>query len=220
MFWGKIWNIICCLNSYVGLHHAINFQCLHECIFPFTLQWRHNERGGVSNHRRLHCLLNCWFRRRSTKTSKLRVTGLCVGNSPVTVEFPTQKASNANHVSIWWRHHIATLSACKFHQFKFSIPCWRYDMEALSPLMLFRVCYPPTNNVVFCFSLALVSTIYRSNNHISYYAANCTMKWLIEHIKHNTVRCRYNAVKFFKNPHNRHPLARPWSQDMGCLLWF
>ena len=24
--------------------------------FPFTLQWRHNERDGVSNHRRLH-----WF---------------------------------------------------------------------------------------------------------------------------------------------------------------
>ena len=37
------------------------------------------------------------------KTSKLRVTGLCVGNSPVTGEFPTQKASNAEHISIWWR---------------------------------------------------------------------------------------------------------------------
>ena len=33
------------------------------------------------------------------------VTGLCVGNSPVTGEFPAQKASNAKNVSIWWRHH-------------------------------------------------------------------------------------------------------------------
>ena len=33
------------------------------------------------------------------------VTGLCVGNSPVTGEFPTQRASNAESVSIWWRHH-------------------------------------------------------------------------------------------------------------------
>ena len=40
------------------------------------------------------------------KTSKLRVTGLCEGNSPVTGEFPAQKASNAQNDSIWWRHHL------------------------------------------------------------------------------------------------------------------
>ena len=34
-----------------------------------------------------------------------RITGLCVGNSPGTGEFPAQKASNAENVSIWWRHH-------------------------------------------------------------------------------------------------------------------
>ena len=45
------------------------------------------------------------FRRRSKTTSKLRVTGLCAGNSPLTGEFPAQKASNAENVSIWWRHH-------------------------------------------------------------------------------------------------------------------
>ena len=43
--------------------------------------------------------------RRSIKTSKLRVTGLCVGNSSETDEFPAQMASNAENVSIWWRHH-------------------------------------------------------------------------------------------------------------------
>ena len=52
--------------------------------FGTTLQWRQNERDGVSNHRRLDCL----FRRRSKKTSKLRVTGLCEGKSPVTGELP------------------------------------------------------------------------------------------------------------------------------------
>ena len=45
------------------------------------------------------------FRRRSKKTSKLRVTGLCAGNSSVTGEFPAQKTSNAENVSIWWRRH-------------------------------------------------------------------------------------------------------------------
>ena len=39
------------------------------------------------------------------QTSKLRVTGLCTGNSPGTGEFPAQMASNAESVSIWWRHH-------------------------------------------------------------------------------------------------------------------
>ena len=70
-----------------------------------TLQWRHNERDGVSNHQPHDCLLNHLFRHRSKKTSKLRVNGLCGGNSPVTGEFPAQRASNAENVSIWWRHH-------------------------------------------------------------------------------------------------------------------
>ena len=55
-----------------------------------SLQWRHN---GL-------------FRRRSKKTWKLRVTGLCAWNSPGTGEFPAQMTSNAENVSIWWRHHV------------------------------------------------------------------------------------------------------------------
>ena len=70
-----------------------------------TLRWCHNGRDIISNHQRHHCLLKRLFIRRSKKTSKLRVTGLCVGNSPGTGEFPAQMASNAENVSIWWRHH-------------------------------------------------------------------------------------------------------------------
>ena len=70
-----------------------------------ALQWRGNEREFVSNHQLHECLLNRLFRRRSKKTSKLRVTGLCEGNSPVTSEFPAQSTSNAEYASIWWRHH-------------------------------------------------------------------------------------------------------------------
>ena len=57
----------------------------------------------------LTIVLNRLFRRRSKKTSKLRVTGLCAGNSPGTGEFPTQMASYAENVSIWWRHHAWTV---------------------------------------------------------------------------------------------------------------
>ena len=70
-----------------------------------TLRWRHNERDSVSNHQLHDCLLNRLFRRWSKKTSKFRVTGLCVGNSPGAGEFPAQMASNAENVPIWWRHH-------------------------------------------------------------------------------------------------------------------
>ena len=44
----------------------------------------YNGRECVSNHQPHDCLLNRLFRRRLIKkTSKLRVSGLCVGNSPV-----------------------------------------------------------------------------------------------------------------------------------------
>ena len=73
----------------------------------WELQWCHNGHNGVSNHQHHGCLLNRLFGCRSKKTSKLRVTGLCAGNSPVTGDRwnPVQMASNAENVSILWRHH-------------------------------------------------------------------------------------------------------------------
>ena len=87
-----------------------------------SLRWRHNGHDCVSNHQPRHCLLNRLFERRK-KTSKLRVTGLCAGNSPGTGEFPAQMASNAENVSIWWRHqdewnktfNINTVTSRKHH---------------------------------------------------------------------------------------------------------
>ena len=58
-----------------------------------SLHWRHNGHDSVSNNQPHDCLLNWLFRRRSKKTSKLRVTGLCAGNSTGTGEFPAQMAS-------------------------------------------------------------------------------------------------------------------------------
>ena len=75
----------------------------HSAIIV-PLQWRHNGLDSVSNHQPRHCLLSLLFGRRSKKTSKLRFTGLCAGNSPETGEFPAQMASNSENVSIWWRH--------------------------------------------------------------------------------------------------------------------
>ena len=83
--------------------------------YPLCIwQWRHNW----------HCVLNRLSRRRSKKTSKLRVTGLCNGNSPVTGEFLAQRASNAEYVSIWWRHHVNNVA--------------RYDPIPWNPLLHYQ----------------------------------------------------------------------------------
>ena len=103
-------------KSLSGLTRSQSFISIHvdyiKCVKMSTvnipksaLQWHHNERDGVSNHQPHDCSFNRLFRHRSKKTSKLRVTGLCEGNSAVTVEFPAQRASNAESYSIWWHHH-------------------------------------------------------------------------------------------------------------------
>ena len=70
-----------------------------------SLRWRHNGHDSVSIYQPHDCLLNRLFRRRSKKTSKLRVTGLCEGNSPGTGEFPAQVASYVENVFVWCLHH-------------------------------------------------------------------------------------------------------------------
>ena len=102
--------LICCQNhdeNYVW-HLMLNYSSSYLHMLKSThlkhlnpLYWRHNDNDGVSNHQPHVCLRNRLFRRRSKKTSKLRVTGICVG----TGEFPAQRASYAENVSIWWRHH-------------------------------------------------------------------------------------------------------------------
>ena len=89
------------------------------------LHWRHNGRDGVWNHRRLDCLLNRLFKRRSKNTSKLCVTGICEVN-PVKGGFPTQRASNAENASIWRRHYAFT--ACVTYEFCVKMT-WSQDEE-------------------------------------------------------------------------------------------
>ena len=94
--------------------------CGHQCSILITevlwhspessftagaLHWHHNEHDSIFNHWQLDCLLDRLFRHRSKKTSQSRITGLCEGNSLKTGEFPTQRASNEENISIWWSHH-------------------------------------------------------------------------------------------------------------------
>ena len=63
---------------------CMHLQSLSELCLIIPLRWRHNERDGVSTHQPHYCLRNHLFRRRSKEASRLRITGLSVGNSPVT----------------------------------------------------------------------------------------------------------------------------------------
>ena len=53
------WFILCLVNLTRGIH-------LYDTIcyygLEYTLQWRHNERDGVSNHQHHDCLLNGLFK--------------------------------------------------------------------------------------------------------------------------------------------------------------
>ena len=95
-------NDIAHMSNYIPKNKGLIYSSMHK-----SLKWRRNGREGGSNHQPYCCLLNNSFRRRSKKTSKLRVTCLCAGNSPVTGEFPAQMSSNAENVFISWRHHTS-----------------------------------------------------------------------------------------------------------------
>ena len=79
-------------------------------IVANSLWWRHNDHDSVSNHQPHECLFNRLFRPRSKKTSKLRVTGLVWGIHRDRW-IPRTKASYAENVSIWWRHHVIVITS-------------------------------------------------------------------------------------------------------------
>ena len=75
-----------------------------------------------------------YSRRRSNKTSKLRATGLCEGNSPGTGEFPAQKASGAVNVSIWWCHHEFSRISLKVMAYASHRKLWNFSTYPSHPI--------------------------------------------------------------------------------------
>ena len=82
--------------------------------FSFTSmpqQWRHNGRDGVSNHQPHHFYATIYS---CADQGKYR------SSAPVAFvrgihrdEFPAQMTSNAENVSIWWRHHAYKNTVCE-----------------------------------------------------------------------------------------------------------
>ena len=114
--------------TYAG--EQVYLQSVPRHVVLESLQWRHNWRDGVSNHQPHDFWLNSLFRRIPKKTSKLRIIGICAGNSHVTGEFPAQRASNAEKVSIWWRQHDLCGFIARTHG------CVRNDSETHETVLL------------------------------------------------------------------------------------
>ena len=70
-----------------------------------SLQWRHNECDGVPINWRLDCSLNRSFRWRLKNQSSTSVA-LLRGIHRWLVDSPSQRASNAGNLTIWWRHDV------------------------------------------------------------------------------------------------------------------
>ena len=73
-----------------------------------SLQLRHNERDGVLNHQPHGRLVKAQI------NENIKAPHHRVGNSPVTGEFPAQRASNTENVSIWWRHYVKIIQVNAF----------------------------------------------------------------------------------------------------------
>ena len=120
---------------------------------PHSLQGRHNERDSVSNHQPHECLLNRLFRRRSKKTSKLHVTGLCVGNSPGPVNSPhkgpvTRKMFPfVDVIMLWWEPPVTDSP--------YKGPAVRQALLCHGSILVFRVVFklwfgPMSSKVFWC----------------------------------------------------------------------
>ena len=95
-------------NFNVGLVRYICFtwdMCYFQETTPEMINYHYNDAIMVTMASRNHQPHDC-SDADQRKKSKLRVTGLCAGNSPVTGDLPAQRASHAENVSIWWRHHV------------------------------------------------------------------------------------------------------------------
>ena len=188
-----LWANVCASGRYLfSVTYSLMFSGPKNLGTDFiTLHWCHNERDGISNHQPQDCLVNHLFWCRSKKTSKLRVTGLCVGNSLGTSEFPAQMASNTEIVSIWWHHH----NEVEIH-----------NEEGLLS------CTPVFINVAIMFnkqaslSQKLVHTLGQvlgiPNSSLFFFFSKYTLVTL-----QNEIEC------------NRHIQGCLWRWGVGCLTW-
>ena len=97
-----------------NMSFALQIKCSPRGLAPFNIQlidmfprslWSRHDETTATQITGISIVYSTVSSGADKKKSKLRVTGLCEGNSPVTREFPSLRASNAENVFISWRHH-------------------------------------------------------------------------------------------------------------------
>ena len=103
------------------------YDAFHETMvcLSISLRWRHMNvmLSQIIGHSTVY--LTGYADPNQIKSSSL---ALCEGNSPVTGEFPIQRASNVEKASIWWRHHERDFLGWKKYVvwFKFE---WKFSLK-------------------------------------------------------------------------------------------
>ena len=205
-----------------------NFDDISDCTRSCPLQWCHNELDSVSIVYSIVCS------GADQRKQKLRVTGLCERNSPVTGEFPSQRASNAENVSIWWRHHakLQLLANDSQWQSKLHQNDFRFRVDTIILFFkLSQVRYQWFNLLGDGSSRIMTSSRHKQLRSIakSFYQSvfehSCRDSFylfyflrIIEILSTYQIQCSsviINVVNFLGNPLKRHRIARPW----GLAPW-
>ena len=101
--------------------------------------------------------------------------GLCVGNSPVTGEFPTQMASNAENASIWRHHGSRKVGRCTTTRTD-SIPGWPLGVGDLEVSVGCRWC-PHRQDTVITSGSHLRFPVLYTNTSFTYILVRCACPW-------------------------------------------
>ena len=133
------------------------------------------------------------------------------GNSPVTGEFPAQRASNAENVSIWWRHHDflcivskVNLWEKRLHRYQgpsVSVGCNYLSLPLISGSdthvlicnALSSYLWPNWNDVMIsCFQDADCLASYDADGNVGKYTGIDALHPAAVCSEQNTIGCRFN----------------------------
>ena len=125
------WKYLRHITNFISLHTVISLDMILTTIFGYiqrylqlyrfyrregeirgvfwSLQWRRNDRDVVSNTSFKIVYSVVYSSADQRKPQSSASLAFCEGKSPATGEFPSQRASNAENVSIWWRNHVGLI---------------------------------------------------------------------------------------------------------------
>ena len=163
-----------------------NHQTMTSLAIP--LPWRQNGRDCVWNHQPHDCLLNRFFRRRSKKTSKFCVTGLCAGWP---VNSPHKGPVTRKMFPFWWRHHV---------QVKHMLNWFRYNkiFTILRFIWCHVCCMYYSLYFIYCSFITMTSTERHGHSNHRQHDCLCNSFYRLTH--HGPVTQYCGASILCKNP--------------------